>query len=104
MMMRFVLQAGNVGVLASAAVGNDLFCAAPRAVVAALGPDPDVGSAHAGELHMNDTPLPIVNGGAPAAPARSLFQTDAIALKMRWPVTWALRDARAIAWLTLPRK
>jgi hypothetical protein len=29
-----------------------------------------------------------------------LFQTDSIALKMRWPVTWALRDPRGVAWTT----
>jgi hypothetical protein len=100
MIMRFVLQPGNVIVLASNAVGNDLLCIAPYALVAALNPDPDIESATAGELHMNDTPLPIVNGGAPAAPSRSLFQTESIALKMRWPMSWALRDPRAIAWLT----
>ncbi len=100
MMMRFLLQAGNIGVLGSTAVGNDLLCIAPYALVAALSPQAEIESARAGELHMSDTPLPIVNSGVSAAPAKSLFQTDSIALKMRWPVTWALRDARAIAWLT----
>jgi hypothetical protein len=100
MVMRFVLQPGNVTVLSSNAMGNDLMCVAPQAMVAALDPLPMVETANAGELHMNDTPLAIVNGGAPAAPARSLFQTETIALKMRWPMTWAMRDARAVAWLT----
>jgi hypothetical protein len=100
MVMRFVLQPGNVGVLSSNAVGNDLICVAPMAVVAALDPEPAIETATAGELHMNDTPLPIVNGGAPAAPARSLFQTESVALKMRWPISWAVRDARAVAWMT----
>jgi hypothetical protein len=100
MVMRFVLQAGNVGILASNAVGNDLVCVAPYAVVAALSPIADIETARAGELHMSDTPLPIVSGGAPASPARSLFQTDSIAVKMRWPVTWAARDPRAVAWTT----
>jgi hypothetical protein len=101
MIMRFVLQAGNVGVLASSAVGNDLLCVAPRALVCALNPEPEIETANAGELHMNDTPLPIVDsGGIVASPAKSLFQTETIALKMRWPVTWALRDPRAIAWTT----
>jgi hypothetical protein len=101
MVMRFVLQPGNVSVLAANAVGNNLVCVAPNAIVAALSPNPVIETATAGELHMEGaTPLPIVNGGAPAAPSRSLFQTDSVALKMRWPVTWALRDPRAVAWLT----
>jgi hypothetical protein len=100
MIMRFVLQAGNVTVIASNAVGNDLLCIAPAALVAAVNPEPEIEASTAAELHMNDTPLPIVNGGAPASPARSLFQTDSVALKMRWPVSWVLRDPRAVAWLT----
>jgi hypothetical protein len=27
-------------------------------------------------------------------PERGLFQTDSIAIKVRWPVSWALRDRR----------
>jgi hypothetical protein len=106
MVMRFLLQVNtvldetNMIALGSAAMGNDLMCVATNGLVAALSPDPVIETANAGELHMNDTPLAIVNGGAPAAPARSLFQTDSIALKMRWPVSWALRDPRAVAWLT----
>jgi hypothetical protein len=98
--MRFVRESENVLMFSSNAVGNDLICVAPQALVAALSPAPDVEAANAGELHMNDAPAAIVNGGAPAAPARSLFQTETVALKMRWPVTWALRDPRAVAWLT----
>jgi hypothetical protein len=101
MVMRFVLQPGNVSVLAANAMGNDLMCVAPNAIVCALSPNPTVETAAAGELHMEGaTPAPIVNGGAPASPSRSLFQTDSVALKMRWPVSWALRDPRAVAWLT----
>lgn len=100
MVMRFVLQAGNVAVLASNAMGNDLMCVAPLALVAAISPQPEIEASTAAELHMNDTPLPIVNGGAPASPARSLFQTDSVALKMRWPLSWAIRDPRAVAWTT----
>jgi hypothetical protein len=101
MIMRFVLQPGNVSVLAASAAGNNLICVAPNAIVTALSPNPMVETAAAGELHMEGaSPLPIVNGGAPASPSRSLFQTDSVALKMRWPVSWALRDPRAVAWLT----
>lgn len=106
MIMRFVLQANsvvdatNLIVLGSVAMGNDLMCVATNGLVAALSPDPVIETANAGELHMNDAPAAIVTGGASASPARSLFQTDSIALKMRWPVTWAVRDPRAVAWLT----
>jgi hypothetical protein len=101
MVMRFVLQPGNVNVLASNAVGNDLVCVAPRALVCALDPEPVIESASAGTLHMEDTtPLDIVSGGVSASPVKSMFQTESWAIKMRWPVTWAARDPRAVAWTT----
>jgi hypothetical protein len=98
---RFSQPQPPVPVLGSTAVGADMLCVAPAALAAALSPAPDIETANAGELHMNDTPLPIVDsGGIVAAPTKSLFQTETIALKMRWPVSWALRNAGAIAWLT----
>ena len=52
-------------------------------------------------LHMEDTtPLDLV-GGSPAvvaAPQRSLFQTDSLALRMVMPLNWSQRRAGTIAW------
>jgi hypothetical protein len=53
-------------------------------------------------LHMEDTaPLPIGSEGTPptvAAPVRSLFQTDSIALRLILPINWALRRTGVVAW------
>jgi HK97 family phage prohead protease/HK97 family phage major capsid protein len=53
-------------------------------------------------LHMEDTnPLDLVGPGSPgvvAAPQRSLFQTDSIALRMVMPLNWVQRRAGTIAW------
>jgi len=38
--------------------------------------------------------------GTTPGPERSLYQTESIAIKCRWPVSWALRDSRAVAWTT----
>jgi hypothetical protein len=89
-----------IRVLATTAVGNDMVAVAPAGVVAAFSPDPEIETANAGTLHMSDAPGQIVNGGAPAAPQKSLMQTDSIALKTRWPMSWALRSPLACAWLT----
>jgi hypothetical protein len=35
-----------------------------------------------------------------ARPVGSVFQTDEVALRMRWPISWALRDARGVAFMT----
>jgi hypothetical protein len=84
-------------VYASTAVGNDIVAIANAALVAALSPDPDVEAATAGSLVMDTVP--------PADPGstgthKSLFQTESIAIKVRWPVTWALRNAAGVAWVT----
>ena len=32
-------------------------------------------------------------------PIGSMFQTDTIGLRLRWPITWALRASNAIAFM-----
>jgi len=53
-------------------------------------------------LHMEDTtPLDLVGPGSPgtvAAPQRSLFQTDSLALRMIMPLNWANRRSGTVAW------
>jgi hypothetical protein len=97
MRLRFITEDPNLVLLGSAAVGTDMLAVACAGLVAALDPDPELETANAASLHMEDTtPAPL----GTASPARSLFQTDTIAIKVRWPVSWAIRDSRAIAWLT----
>lgn len=53
-------------------------------------------------LHEEDTtPLPISATGTPntvAAPVRSLFQTDSLALRLILPINWTLRRSGVVAW------
>jgi len=53
-------------------------------------------------LHMEDTtPLAIGTAGSPntvAAPVRSLYQTDSLALRMIMDVNWAMRRTGVVAW------
>jgi HK97 family phage major capsid protein len=52
-------------------------------------------------LHMEDTsPADLVSGspGVVATPQRSLFQTDSLALRMVFPVNWAMRRTGDVAW------
>ena len=75
---------------------NDLLAIAPAALVAALSPEPEIETSKAATLVMDTAP----GAAGTMGPERSLFQTDSLALKMRWPVSWALRDPRGFAWLT----
>jgi hypothetical protein len=56
-------------------------------------------SAHA-SVNFETSPLPLVDvGGVTARPIASVYQTDMVALRVRWPISWGLRDPRAIAWM-----
>lgn len=54
-------------------------------------------------LHMEDTtPLAIGTPGTPAvvaAPVRSLWQTDSMALRLILPLNWTVRRAGVVAWV-----
>jgi hypothetical protein len=82
--------------LASAAVGNDVVVIAPKALVAALSANPDVETVNSATLVMDTIPVTPDTTQA----TKSMWQTDSLAVKIRWPVTWALRNAAAVAWLT----
>jgi HK97 family phage prohead protease len=55
-------------------------------------------------LHMEDTaPLAIGTPGTPptvAAPVRSLWQTDSMALRLILPLNWTVRRAGVVAWVS----
>lgn len=82
-------------VMASVA-GNDLIAIAPQAIACAFAPEPDVETANAGTLVMDTAPVAVGSTG----PERELFQTDSLAIKMRWPVSWVVRNASGVAWTT----
>jgi hypothetical protein len=52
--------------------------------------------------HAEDTAPTDITGGSPssASPVRSLYQTDALALKMNLWAAWGLRAANHTAWIT----
>jgi hypothetical protein len=81
---------------ATTALGDDLAVIGPAALVAAASPTPDVETVTAGTLVMDTAPGPAGTMGT----EKSMFQTDAMAIKVRWPLAWAMRDIRGFAWLT----
>jgi hypothetical protein len=74
-------------------------------LVQGYGDSPNIDMSNQATLHMEDTtPLPIATGaqgsGVLATPARSLFQTDSLALRLVWDITWNTRRAGAIQFKT----
>ena len=54
-------------------------------------------------LHMEDTaPTDISTAGTPAVvafPAKSMFQTDSMALRLIMPMNWVFRRTGTVAWV-----
>jgi hypothetical protein len=89
------IETGLISIMSNA-MGADVMAIAPNALIAALSADADVETASSATLVMDTAPV------APdtTLATKAMWQTDSIAIKVRWPVTWSLRDPRGVAWLT----
>jgi HK97 family phage major capsid protein/HK97 family phage prohead protease len=69
------------------------------------GDSPAIDMSNQATLHMEDTnPLALATGtqgsGVVATPMRSMFQTDSLALRLVWDVSWVMRRAGACQFRT----
>src|SRR5262249_18003020 len=80
---------------ASLAAGTVIAVAA-NAVVSAIQGVPQITASTEMAVHMDTAPGAIIAAGGVVA---SMFQKDEVALKLSWALSWALRDARAAAWM-----
>ena len=72
----------------------------PLSLAWGAGADPDIDVSTEAVLHMSDDPLDIVLSGVTADPTRSVYQTDAIAIRMILPIAFAKRRADAVAYIS----
>lgn len=86
-----VIQSSNVAAGLVLALDLDSFVSASE--------PPTVTVSEEAVVHEEDSaPLPISTaGGVLAAPVRSLFQSDVIALRLVWPLDWKLRRTGSVA-------
>jgi hypothetical protein len=91
---RLVQQLTDV-VLSSAAVpAGTIIAIAVNALASGYDPTPEITASREAELHMSDAPTDV-----PAAPTMTMFQSNRVALKIRMPLAWTLRDVRGLAWV-----
>jgi HK97 family phage prohead protease/HK97 family phage major capsid protein len=103
---RSEIQAGQLGgwpVIDSGTVPLGTVIAIDAADFVAVGGDaPRFEISDQATLHMEDTtPLDIGTVGAPAtvaAPVKSMWQTDSLALRLILPINWTIRRAGVVAW------
>src|SRR5262249_37299486 len=78
--------------MSSSLAARTVIAIAANAVVSAVEGAPVIEARTEPAIHMADPAAPIVDiGGISAQPVMSLFQTDSVALKLTWPISWALR-------------
>jgi HK97 family phage prohead protease len=95
----------NVTFASSTAVTPGMVVAVDASEFAsASGDAPEFNVSDQATIHEEDTaPVAIGTTGTPgvvAAPARSLWQTDTIGIRMRMPLNWAMRRPGMVSWMT----
>lgn len=98
LMLRMATPMPNLRISSALAAGT-VVAIATQAFVGAL-ETPRIDASIEAIVHMDTAPAAIVNGGAMAAPVRSLFQTNCVGLRMITPTTWGLRAPNAVAWMS----
>jgi hypothetical protein len=100
-----LLTAGDVGLQIFGSNGlqsDELVAVATNGIVSACDPVPRFDVSNQGTLVMDDAATPgqlVVGASTASGPARSLFQTDSIALRMVYECSWARRSDTAVSWL-----
>jgi hypothetical protein len=89
-------------VLVSASLpAKTVICVAANAIVSALEGPPQIDASGQVELVRDTAPTTIDDAlTAPMQYVGSMYQTDQIALRLRWPIGWALRASNGLAWMT----
>jgi hypothetical protein len=89
-------------VLTSAALAaKTVIMVAANAVVSAVEGTPQIDASQEAELHRETVPADIVSsGGVVATPVGTLYQTDSVGLRLRWPISWARRSSAGLAWMS----
>jgi hypothetical protein len=84
----------------SALASGTVVAVAPIAVVSGIDPAPKIETSEETVINFDDSsPQNVVTGGTPGAGStRSLWQVDAIALRLTMQMAWGLRCDGAVSW------
>jgi hypothetical protein len=84
----------------SSLAARTVICVAANAIVSAVEGAPVIDASSVMEVHRESSPAEIVtSAGVVAVPVGSMYQTDQIGLRLRWPISWALRTSAGLAWM-----
>jgi hypothetical protein len=87
-------------VLASSSLpAGTIIGVALNALVSAVESPPQIDASRDAVVHEETAPRQDIGGGVMATPLRSMWQSDSISLRLRWPLSWGLRSPQGIAWI-----
>jgi hypothetical protein len=102
--MKFSTQLRDIEVFSSSALPDkEILCVAANCLISALSPEPKFELSTEATIVMDTAPAVLGAVGTPnvvGAPARSLFQTDMISLRMSFEMSWALRSTTGLQFIT----
>jgi hypothetical protein len=85
-------------ILTSASLAaRTVIAVAVNAVVSAIDGTPLIDASQESDFQSDSAPA---SDGSLGTPRYSMFQKDAVALRLRWPITWTLRTPSALAYMT----
>jgi hypothetical protein len=86
----------------SAVADKTMICLSPSCLIVAGGTDPPlIDVSMQSTLHMETSPTQLSTTGPEVAfPARSLYQTDTVAIRIRASLDWGLRASGAVAFVS----
>jgi hypothetical protein len=89
-------------VLTSASLApRTVIAIAANAVVSAVEGAPQIDASGGVELVRDTAPTQIDDALTPPVQyVGTMYQTDQVALRLRWPMSWALRSTAGLAWMT----
>jgi Phage capsid family len=83
--------------MSSSLAPRTIIAVASAAVASAIDGAPAVDARQETGIHMADPASPTIDG---VTPVGSTFQCDAVAVRLKWSISWALRDPRGVAHMT----
>jgi hypothetical protein len=100
--LRFRLVREEWPILVSSALAaRTVIMVALAALVSSVSGPPQIEASSQAAYVPDTVPTDVVSSpGVVASSFTSVFQTDKTALKLRWPISWTLRDGRGLAWMT----
>jgi Phage capsid family len=100
LVLRLPQSLGWPVLISSSLPARTVIAVAANAIISAVEGAPAVDAATQPTIVYDTAPTPVDDAMTPATQfVGSLFQSDTVGLRLRWPISWTLRTPNAVAWM-----